>query len=55
MRPRRVFPRRDSSSLPMTCDWPRVPYMQAVQDVHAEANGAIRTFLGQLLAPRAPG
>jgi conserved oligomeric Golgi complex subunit 8 len=34
----------------------RFPYVQAVQDVHAEANGAIRTLLGQLLATlRAPG
>jgi hypothetical protein len=32
------------------------PHVQAVQDVHAEANGAIRTLLGQLLATlRAPG
>jgi len=34
----------------------RFPHVQAVQDVHAEANGAIRTLLGQLLATlRAPG
>ncbi|KAN0109625.1 Dor1 domain containing protein [Russula decolorans] len=34
----------------------RFPHVQAVQDVHAEANGAIRTFLGHLLATlRAPG
>ena len=34
----------------------RFPLMQAVQDVHAEANGAIRALLGQLLATlRAPG
>src|SRR6266404_670262 len=28
----------------------RFPHVQAVQDVYAEANGAIRTLLGQLLA-----
>ncbi|KAH9973379.1 Dor1-like family-domain-containing protein [Russula compacta] len=34
----------------------RFPHVQAVQDVHAEANGAIRALLGQLLATlRAPG
>jgi hypothetical protein len=33
----------------------RFPHVQAVQDVHAEANGAIRALLGQLLATlRAP-
>jgi len=34
----------------------RFPHVQAVQDVHAEANAAIRALLGQLLATlRAPG
>jgi hypothetical protein len=34
----------------------RFPHVQAVQDVHAEANAAIRTLLGQLLATlRSPG
>ena len=34
----------------------RFPHVQAVQDVHAEANAAIRALLGQLLAAlRAPG
>jgi hypothetical protein len=34
----------------------RVPQVRAVQDVHAEANAAIRALLGQLLATlRAPG
>ena len=34
----------------------RFPHVQAVQDVHAEANGAIRSLLGHLLATlRAPG
>ena len=34
----------------------RFPHVQAVQDVHAEANAAIRVLLGQLLAAlRAPG
>jgi Dor1-like family/Galactose oxidase, central domain len=34
----------------------RFPHVQAVQDVHAEANGAICALLGQLLATlRAPG
>ena len=34
----------------------RFPLMQAVQHVHAKANGAIRALLGQLLATlRAPG
>ena len=34
----------------------RFPHVQAVQDIHAEANAAIRALLGQLLATlRAPG
>ena len=34
----------------------RFPHVQAVQDVHAEANAAIRALLGQLLATlRSPG